>query len=305
MKAEGLSEFLAVARAGGFSRAAATMDVSVAHISRQVARLEKQLNVRLFERSTRSVSLTPAGERLRDKVEPLQSAIADALSDATQGSRAMSGKVRIASLTSSFADTVVTPTLLDISEDFPDLEIQIDYEARQVDLIREGYDLALRSGPLRDSSLVAVPLARRLFVAAASEEYLHKYGEPGHPSELTDHRCIGIRSDRWAFTENDKPLTVSISSNLRLNAGPAIAEACRRGLGIAYMANTGFGDLISSGAIKPILAPYWRCEMSIFAVRANRDFLPNRVRLVIDRLAEASARFEEGEARLVSKLMGT
>ncbi|SHH80355.1 LysR family transcriptional regulator [Cognatishimia maritima] len=302
MKAEGLKEFLSVARTGGFSRAARSIGVSVAHVSRQVARLEGELGVRLLERSTRTVHLTQSGEMLRDRVEPLHQEIEEALAEAAHGTKAMSGRLRVAALAGSFADAVITPTILDISKEFPDLEIQVDYEARQVDLVREGYDVALRSGPLRDSSLVALPLARRQFVAGASPEYLDRHGIPQHPLELTSHRCIGVRGNGWTFEEGETPLNVVISPSLRLNAGPAIAEACRRGMGIAYMANKGFGDLLSTGEIIPILAPFWRREMSVYAVRANRDFVPNRVRLLLDRLSVAAANFEEEEKLFVATL---
>lgn len=302
MRTEGLTEFLSVARTGNFTRAAEALDLSVAHVSRQVAALERRLGTRLFERSTRSVQLTSAGERLRSRVEAIDDALEDALATTSAESHALSGKIRIASLSGTFAEEVVTPTLLDLVDQYPMLDIEIDFEVRHVDLIREGYDLAIRSGPMRESELVALPLARRRFVAAASPCYLAKFAAPKHPSELINHSCIRVRDDQWIFDDQGTTLAVPIKSRIKLNTGPALAEACRRGLGIAYMASTGFETLFAARQILPVLQPFWRTEMSIYAVRAHRSYVPARVRLIMERLQQAASDFEHRDEKWVSQL---
>lgn len=302
MRTEGLTEFLSVARTGNFTRAAEALDLSVAHVSRQVAALERRLGTRLFERSTRSVQLTSAGERLRSRVEVIDDALEDALATTSAESHTLSGKIRIASLSGTFAEEVVTPTLLDLVDQYPMLDIEIDFEVRHVDLIREGYDLAIRSGPMRESELVALPLARRRFVAAASPCYLAKFAAPKHPSELINHSCIRVRDDQWIFDDQGSTLAVPIKSRIKLNTGPALAEACRRGLGIAYMASTGFETLFAAGQILPVLQPFWRTEMSIYAVRAHRSYVPARVRLIMERLQQAASDFEHRDEKWVSQL---
>lgn len=298
METNGLTEFLSVARTGNFTRAAAVLGQSVAHVSRQVARLEKRLGTRLFERSTRSVQLTPAGESFRTRIQQIEDQLEDALLSASNASRSISGKVRIASLSGSFADQVVTPALLDLAEQYPELELEIDYETRNVDIIREGYDLAIRSGPLRESALVALPVARRRFVAAAAPSYLEEFGTPAHPNDLINHMCIRVRGETWEFSEAGKPLLVPIRSRLKINVTPAITDACHRGFGIAYIASTGFGDLLRNREVVPVLQPFWRSEMSIFAVRPHRSFVPARVRLVMECLAQAGSEFEKQDQGL-------
>ena len=292
MVAEGLIEFLAVARAGSFTAAAHQLGCSVAHTSRKVARLEKRLETRLFTRSTRSVLLTPEGEVLNARAKLIADQLEEAFQDVSSPERALTGCVRIASLTGSFADSVVTPAVMSVAKSNPELEITVDYEARNIDIIREGYDLSIRAGPLRDSALIARPLARRRFVAAAAPAYLETYGEPKSPSDLHNHCCILVRGDTWEFQENETSVVVPVSGKLRFNAGPAIAQACREGLGIAYMASSGFGDMFRTGEVRKVLERHWRTEISVFVVRAHRDFVPARLRVIIDALEAAAAAYE-------------
>jgi DNA-binding transcriptional LysR family regulator len=284
MNSDGLSEFLAVARTGSFTRAARVLSVSVPHVSRQVARLEERLDTKLFQRNTRSVHLTPSGDTLRKSSERIADDLEAALSEVSSAQRKLEGRLRIASPSGSFADQVVGPALNEMAAQHPNVEIEIDFNARQVDILSEGYDFAIRAGPMQSSGLIARPLSSRTRIAAASPEYLAKNGSPRHPTELRDHQCILTHSGKWRFTEGGKPLDIKVAGRLSLNSGSAILDACSRGLGVAYMAVGGFEDTLSRGALTPILKEFWHTDRSIHIVRPDRRFTPRRVVAAIELL---------------------
>ncbi len=154
MNSDGITEFLAVARAGTFTGAAQSLGVSIPHVSRQVARLEERLGAKLFHRSTRSVHLTQSGETLRTHAEKISDDLDTALSEVSNTQLELQGRLRVASLSGSFADQVVGPAMVKLAAEHTKLEIEVDFNARKVDILREGYDFAIRSGPMESSGLI-------------------------------------------------------------------------------------------------------------------------------------------------------
>jgi DNA-binding transcriptional LysR family regulator len=304
MNSDGLTEFLAVAHAGSFTRAANVLGVSVPHVSRQVARLEERLDTKLFQRNTRSVHLTPSGETLRKSSERIADDLEAALSEVSSAQRNLEGRLRIASLSGSFADQVVGPAMNEMAALHPSVEIVIDFNARQVDILSEGYDFAIRAGPMQSSGLIARPLASRTRIAAASPEYLAKNGRPLHPTQLQDHQCIRTHSDTWRFTDDGKPLDVAVTGRLSLNSGPAILDACSRGLGVAYMALGGFEASLSCGTLEPILKEFWHTDRSIHIVRPDRRFTPRRVGAAIEMLEVFARRTEALDTQVLASFGG-
>ncbi|WP_162651719.1 LysR family transcriptional regulator [Lentilitoribacter sp. Alg239-R112] len=302
MNSDGLTEFLAVVRSGSFTQAANVLGVSVAHVSRQVARLEERLDTKLLQRNTRSIHLTAPGKLLRKSSEKIADDLEAAFSEVSSAQRNLEGRLRIASLSGSFADHVVSPAVNELATQHPNIEIEIDFNPRQVDILSEGYDIAIRAGPMQSSGLIARLLSSRTKVAAASPEYLSKYGVPAHPSELKRHQCILTHSNSWRFSENTKPLDVAVSGRLRLNSGTAILDACSRGLGVAYMAVGGFENALSLSRLTPILGSFWYTEPSIHIVRPDRRFTPRRVEAAIEILEAFAKRVETKENQLVSAL---
>ena len=296
MNANGITEFLAVARAGTFTGAAQGLGVSVPHVSRQVARLEQRLGVKLFQRNTRSVFLTPSGETLRSNAEKISDDLEAALLEVSNTHQKLEGRLRIASLSGSFADQVVGPAMVELAAEHPALEIEVDFNARKVDILREGYDLAIRSGQMESSGLISRPLSNRTLAAAASKEYIEQHGEPQHPRELADHSCIRTNAQIWRFIDEGKILNIPIKSRLHFNAGPAILDACAKGLGIAYMASAGYEDTLLNGSLTPILKKFWRTERSVHIVRVDRQFTPRCVQMAISRLEEVAKKVETKEA---------
>ena len=294
MQAQGISEFLAVARSGSFTRAAETLDVSVPHVSRQVRRLESDLGVALFLRSTRSVRLTPTGERLRAECEEIAQRLEQALGTARAADTSLSGRIRVAALSGTFTDTVLAPAFAEFAATHPEIELDIDFSPRRIDLLHEGFDLAIRASADETPGLTTRVLANRRRIAAASPDYLEEFGAPARPADLRRHACIRSLSNTWSFTENGRRRDVAVHGRLRFNAGSALREACERGLGIAYMAEEGYGDALATGRVVPVLEPYWRADATIYAVYPTTDYLPERLSRLIAHLEQEAARRTPG-----------
>lgn len=284
MDAAGVSEFLAVARAGSFTKAAQALDVSVPHVSRQVSRFEARLGVVLFHRTTRAVSLTEVGESLFRDCEKIAARMDEAFNTARISDTSLSGRIRIASMSGSFADEVLVPAFASFAKAHPDVSLDVDFSPRKVDLIHDGYDLAIRSGVEDPNGLVVRCLADRRRIAAASPEYLSIFGTPQVPSDLRHHDCIRTVSNAWSFEEKGRRRDISVTGRLRFNAGSAVRMACEAGLGIAYMAEEGFGDSIERGRLVPILQPFWRNSMTIHAVYPSADYVPVRLEQLVSHL---------------------
>ena len=288
MRTKGVAEFLAVASSGSFTTAGRSLGLSVAHVSRAVSALEKELGVKLFNRTTRSVRLTDAGEALHADCLEASHVLERALEKVQSTEQSLVGRIRLACVAGSYAETVVAPALATFAAAHPGVELDVDFDTRRVDLIRDGYDAAIRAGDVHDRSLKAIRLASRQRVAAASPSYLERAGHPDHPSDLKDHECIRTFSNLWPFTDNGRRREIEVGGKLRFNSGVAIRTACERGLGIAYMAEQGFGDALRNGRLVPVLKPYWRADADISIVYPAKSYLPSRLSALIDCIVETS-----------------
>ena len=290
MKTKGIAEFLAVANSSSFTTAGRSLGLSVAHISRTVGALEEELGVKLFNRTTRSVRLTQAGETLHADCLEASQVLERAIEKVQSNEQSLSGRIRLACVAGSFAETVVAPALAVFAAAHPNVELDVDFDSRRVDIIRDGYDAAIRAGDISDRSLQSIRLASRKRVAAASPAYLARAGCPNHPADLKDHECIRTFSNLWAFTENDRQREIEVSGRLRFNSGIAIRAACEQGLGIAYMAEQGFGDAFHQEHLVPVLKPYWRTDADISIIFPAKSFLSSRLNALIHYIVTQSER---------------
>ena len=288
MTADGIGEFRAVSRAGSFTGAARSLDVSVPHVSRQVQRLEAKLGVVLFQRTTRSVRLTDAGQRLRQHCERISQDLDLALDEVRFGQVTLSGRVRVAAPTGSFENGFMAEARVSVACDHPDIELDGEFSPRWVDIVNDGYDLAIRADTSDRAGLTFHPLVARRRVAAASPKYLKEHGIPQKPADLRDHVCIKTHTNTWSFTENGRRREVAIHGRLRVNSGAAIRAACEAGLGVAYMVEDGFDDSISSGRVVPVLEEFWRDDAVIYAVHPETEHLPSRVSALLEHLKRAA-----------------
>ncbi len=284
---DGVTEFLMVVETGAFSRAAKRLGVSTSHVSRQVARLEDRLGTKLLARSTRVVRLTEAGSAYHAKVSDLAAGIDEANQAAAGESAQLAGLVRI-SAAGTFAEERVAPVIAQFAAENPRLSIEMDFNTRNVDLVDQGFDFAVRYGVLADSSMIARRLSGREMVCAASPEFLQTHGTPAHYSELGDYDCLLTNQERWMFRDSDtgKSASIRVLGRWAANNGHALRHAAVAGLGIAYSPIENLNPALERGELVRILEEFVDDSRSSWIVYPERRHMPLRVRRTIDHLLD-------------------
>lgn len=285
MQPTGLREFVAVVENGGFTAAANTLDVSTSFVSRQVMRLEDRLDTRLLHRTTRAVRLTDMGriyyERSReilDRLEALESDMAD-LQEKPRGHVRMTAP-------GYYAERYVAPVVVDFSVKYPEVTIDLDTSMRLVDLVADGYDLAVRMSAPADSSLVARKVAPRRMMTCASSAYLERHGRPRDPEELRRHNCLSLPNMPWRFAYPDAIRTVKVRGSWSSDNGRALVAAAVRGIGIVRFADYYMRSEVSRGELEPVLEAFEVQDAATWIMYPDRHHLPTRVRYLIDFLVD-------------------
>ncbi|MDX2464243.1 MAG: LysR family transcriptional regulator [Porticoccus sp.] len=277
--------FVAVVENGGFSAAARKLGISKSAVSKRINCLEKHLGVRLLHRTTRKLSLTEAGERYFEHALQALKAAGQAEDAVTELQGEPQGKLRISS-PMSFGRLHVAPLIPKLLRRYPKLEIDLVMDDRNVDLVAEGFDVAIRSGNLSDSTLICLKLAPLRQVLCASPEYINSYGLPGTPAELTGHNCIlfsySIDSNEWTLIREDEPEIVTVSGNYRVNNSEALLEALKEGIGIGRLPTFVAGPDLKTGRLVELFKSYRIPEHTFYAVFPEREYLPAKVRAFLD-----------------------
>ncbi len=285
---EDLRTFVGVVESGGLNRAAAHLGVSKSIISRRITRLEADLGTRLLSRSTRGITPTEAGIEFKARCDRILAELEEAREAVAQQGRSVRGHLRL-SAPLSFGVRHLAPVLADLARTHPDLELDVAYSDRVVDLIGERFDAAIRIGSLRDSSLVARRIAPVRAVMVASPDYLARHGRPRTPQDLTAHQCLiytGRLVPEWQFQSGKRWIAVRPEGRLRTDSGEAILQWATAGLGIADAPSFLVSDAIESGALEPLLLDYPTPEYGIYVVRPPGAHVPGKVRVLIDTLVE-------------------
>lgn len=284
-----MAVFVNVVESGSFSGAARTLNLSKSAVSKTVSRLEESLGTRLLNRTTRKLSLTEAGRayyegcrRMLNEAEAASQAVYR-LNDAPRGT------LRV-NLPMSFGILQVAPLLPAFLERYPEINLDAAFEDRVVDLVEEGYDLAIRIGVLADSSLIARRLAPNRRILCAAPAYLERCGAPQSPESLAAHSCLlysyQASGDTWQLNGPEGERSVRVNGRVRLNNGEAIRCAAVAGLGIAYLPTFIAGADLQAGRLVAVL-PEW-IDGGLGAVHAvypaGRHLSP-KVRVFIDYLA--------------------
>lgn len=281
-----LEIFARIVTAGSLSAAGREMGLSPPVVSKRVQRLEERLGARLFQRTTRKVTLTEAGQGFYERVVAILASIEEAESQLARKSSEARGLLRVSAPT-SFGRLHIAPHLLPLMAANPDLTIDLELSDSFVDIVGEGFDVAVRIADLDDSSLVARRLAPVHRVLCATPDYLARAGVPKHISELSAHVLLATHGqDPWRLEGPDGPVTLRVHSQLRTNSNEVVREAVLASVGIALRSTWDVGPELRSGALKVVL-PRWRAShrVGLFAVYPSRRFLPQKVRVFIDHLA--------------------
>jgi len=281
--------FTAVANAGGFSRAARKSNLTKALLSKYVAQLEESLNIRLFNRTTRQVSLTEVGRAYYTRCIPLLEEL-DELEAVVQDIHTTpSGELNISAPT-SFSELHLMQVISSFTSKYPDIRINMVLTDRVIDIVEEGFDLALRIGILPDSSLIACKLSTIRTVACASPEYLQQHGEPDCPNDLLHHSCIidtnyksGIS---WQFERDGDVQSVNIEGRHRINSAVAVKKLVLADNGIALCPTFVLGEAIKTGKLKIVLPKYKIETLGLHAVYSHRRHLSTKVQLFMALLKE-------------------
>ncbi|XKE45316.1 LysR family transcriptional regulator [Halomonas organivorans] len=282
---DAMTAFVRVAELGSYTRAAEALNLSRTRVSRLVMELEAHLQVRLLQRTTRRLHLTEAGERYLVRAQGILQALQDAEAEAGAGLCEVRGRLRLNG-PMSFGIRHLSPLVARFMAEHPDLEVRLDLNDRRVDLLEEGYDLAIRIGALPDSSLVARRLTRCRMVLCASPDYLATHGEPRSVEELADHRCLRYLTSRGGDWRVDgRRLTVS--GPLDTNNGDVLTPAAEAGLGIAQQPSFLVADSLRAGRLVPLLTETPPEVLTVYGVYPARRYLPAKVTAFLDFLAEA------------------
>jgi DNA-binding transcriptional LysR family regulator len=291
-KIQEMSSFVAVAEAGSFVAAADVTGMSKAAVSRHVAELEERLGVRLMQRTTRRLSMTDEGQRFLARCKELLASIDEAESELSSSTGTPSGLIRVnAPLT--FGTMHLAPLWGRFMDRYPKVALDVTLGDRIVDLVEEGYDLAIRISNLPNSALVSRTLASTRMVLCASPEYLRAHGKPGHPSELAAHRVISfsywVTRDEWHFTGPEGEVIVRIKPGMHTNNGDTCRFAALDHQGIILQPDFIIGSDLRSGALIELMPEYRAISLGIHAVYPSRKHLPLKVRRLIDFLVESFA----------------
>ena len=294
-----LAAFLAVARAGGFRDAARTSGVSASGLSVAVRRLESKLGVRLLNRSTRSVAATEAGLRLIERLTPVLGEVEAAL-DVLNGFRDRPAGTLKLNVPAGVARIVLPPIVAGFLKSYPDIRVEVVVEDSFVDVLAAGADAGIRYDERLERDMIAIPIGPRTqrFATAAAPAYLEARGRPQHPRDLLSHSCLrgqfaGGATPTWDFERAGEVLRIDPPGPLLVKPGAAIealaVSAAIAGVGIIHLWEGMLQPHLDSGALEPVLEPWWQSFPGPFLYYPGRRHLPAPLRAFVDFIKGAAA----------------
>ncbi|WP_038177217.1 MULTISPECIES: LysR family transcriptional regulator [Vibrio] len=283
---EGVNEFVAVVETQSFTAAAEKLSTSVANISRRITALEAKLAVKLLLRTTRKVSVTEVGETYYQHCKPLVEGLMLAELAVTQLQATPTGKIKMTAPV-TFGEQVLAPLMHRFLLQHPQIELDLVLSNQRMDLVQEGYDLAIRLGKLEDSSMMARKLLERHVFVCASPGYLSRCGEPYTLSELKQHQCLRGSTKYWRFDDNGAERLIHVEGRLQCNSGYALVDAALKGLGIVQLPDYYVQPYLEAGDLVEVLTPYRGNQEGIWALYPQNRMLTSKVRTLIDYLSTA------------------
>lgn len=289
-KFQEMRAFAAVADAGSFVRAADELGLSKTAVSRLVGHLETRLGVRLLHRTTRRLSVTPEGEVFHERCRQLLDGVAEAEAELSTHAGEAIGRLRV-NVPVTFGLLHLAPLWPAFMALHPNVELDVTLSDRLVDLVDEGYDLAVRIARLQVSSLVSRQLTSTRLILCASPDYLRRHGTPAHPSALARHAVIAYSllamGEQWEFAGPDGPVTVKITPRMRTNSGDTCCAAALQHQGLVLQPSFLVGPHLATGALVEVLPAFRSIALGVYAVYPTRRHLTQRVRAMVDFLVDA------------------
>lgn len=290
-----LLAFLAVVQAGGFREAARTGNGSASQLSDAVKRLETRLGVRLLHRTTRSVSATEAGQRLAERLAPALAEVQASLDVVNHFRDRPAGTLRI-NVPANVARTVLPPIITPFLKRYPEIRLEVIVEDSFVDLLAAGCDAGIRYDERLAQDMIAVPIGPRTqrLVTAAAPAYLAAHGRPEHPRDLLQHACMrgqfsGGAVPVWEFERDGEIVRIDPQGPLQVRTGASFdlaVQAAIDGLGIVHLFEDWLRPHFESGALVPVLEPWWQSFSGPFLYYSGRRHLPSPLRAFVDFIRE-------------------
>ncbi|KML56837.1 MULTISPECIES: LysR family transcriptional regulator [Burkholderia] len=295
-----METYVSVVEAGSFSAAAKRMNLGQPAISKSIAQLEERLGVRLLLRSTRGLTTTDAGQRFYEHAKLAIREADQAEHVVRDASASLSGKLRVSAAV-SFTCLHVLPLLDTFLSRHPDLEIDLALDDRNIDLLEEGTDVALRMGELVDSSMIARRIARSPRLVVGTPAYFARAGIPKAPADLARHQAI-VYSQRgggetWSFNRNGAEVAVAVSGRLRVSAAEGMRTAVIAGMGLAVASRWMFSPELASGAVQAVLTDWELPPIDLWAVFPAGRLVTARARAFVEFVEQTLADGEPASAQ--------
>lgn len=285
-KLNAINLFCRVIETQSFTQAAQLEQISLAMASKLIAQLEEHLNVRLLHRTTRKITPTEAGLLYYQRCLPILNELKDAEDSVSNITSTLQGEITI-SLPMDFGSRFVAPYLGQFMTTYPNIQLNIEFSDRRVDVVAEGYDLVLRIGTLEDSSIVAKRIARSELVLIASPDYLAKQGTPENLEQLTEHTCLIYENhQQWQFTDSDQKVKIKPNAHVISNNGYALLQMTKAGQGIVNLPLFLAKEDINAGRLIEILPQYKQHSIDISVLYPHRRYLSPKVKVLIEFLSK-------------------
>ncbi len=282
----GLDAFMAVAELGSFTAGAGRLGQSISHVSREVGRLEARLGKRLFTRTTRRVTLTAEGFLLQARGRRLIDAREDAYDAIAGSTEALEGNIRL-TCPVAYGEMEVVPATNAFLALHPEVTIEIELTNAMIDIVAQGFDLAVRVGSTGDDRLHSERLGSRGLHLCASPAYWTRAGMPESIGDLRRHRCLVGSAERWHFSVNGRDVQFKPQSVYRCNSGFAVADAALKGLGICQLPDFYVAEHLASGALVEVLSAERMRDQGIWALYHERDHVPRRLLALVEHIRDS------------------
>ncbi|RTR39921.1 LysR family transcriptional regulator [Shewanella canadensis] len=288
---DGIVIFTQVVKSGGFSAAAESMGHSSSYVSKEINKLEARLGVRLLNRTTRSIGLTPEGEAYYQQCQQLMVDAEQAVELITQHDVDPKGRLKISSPI-GFANSYLQPILSEYMQRYPNVSLELDLNDRRVDVVAEGYDLAIRAAlQLEESSLICRKIFSCKGYTVASKAYISRHGRPHHPQELSRHQCLCYSNHktpgRWQYKDSEgDPIQVDVRQKVLSNNAEIQLALTLSGHGICRLPKFYMTDALASGQLEILFPALPAPEIDVYVVYPSRKHLSPKVRAFIDLVVE-------------------
>jgi DNA-binding transcriptional LysR family regulator len=282
---EGITEFVCVAETESFTAASKRLGISTAQVSRQISALETRLAIKLFNRTTRKVTITEIGQIYYNHCRQVLDGLAEAERVITDLNQTPRGRLNLTAPV-TYGENIIAPLVNDFAVLYPELEINLVLTNQMLDLVADRYDLAIRLGELEDSTLMGKRLASRAQYVCASPDYLAKYGVPKTLADLNQHNCLQGVKDYWRFEEEGKAYHISVTGSIRCNSSLSLIDAAIKNIGIVQLPDYYVQQHLEDGLLVSILEKFRAKDEGIWAIYPHNRHLSPKVSLLLKYLVQ-------------------